>query len=297
LTGYKINDILNAGVECNVFLADWHTYINDKMGGDWDMIKRASNYYAKAFNFFCKGVNIILGSELYDNLYWQNLVKFNKHLTLARTLRALTIMGRSEKDKLDFAQLIYPSMQAVDIHALDVDIMHAGMDQRKVHMIVRETFPKLGWKVPIAIHHRLLPGLGEPISLGLDEDSKIDQRISSKMSKSKPWTSIFIHDEEEVIKQKIRKAWCPEKVIEGNPILEIIRYIIFHEYKEFTVERASKYGGNITFYNYKEVENAYLEGLHPMDVKNAVSIYLNKIIEPVRKYLSNDPIVSAISNL
>ncbi|MEM4237813.1 MAG: hypothetical protein QW050_02365, partial [Candidatus Nitrosocaldaceae archaeon] len=59
----------------------------------------------------------------------------------------------------------------------------------------------------------------------------------------------------------------------------------------------SKYGGNITFYNYKEVENAYLEGLHPMDVKNAVSIYLNKIIEPVRKYLSNDPIVSAISNL
>ncbi|MEM4238000.1 MAG: tyrosine--tRNA ligase, partial [Candidatus Nitrosocaldaceae archaeon] len=244
LTGYKINDILNAGVECNVFLADWHTYINDKMGGDWDMIKRASNYYAKAFNFFCKGVNIILGSELYDNLYWQNLVKFNKHLTLARTLRALTIMGRSEKDKLDFAQLIYPSMQAVDIHALDVDIMHAGMDQRKVHMIVRETFPKLGWKVPIAIHHRLLPGLGEPISLGLDEDSKIDQRISSKMSKSKPWTCIFIHDEEEVIKQKIRKAWCPEKVIEGNPILEIIRYIIFHEYKEFTVERASKYGGN-----------------------------------------------------
>ena len=31
LTGYKINDFLNAQVECNVFLADWHTYINNKL--------------------------------------------------------------------------------------------------------------------------------------------------------------------------------------------------------------------------------------------------------------------------
>ena len=32
-------------------------------------------------------------------------------------------------------------MQAVDIHSLDVDIAHAGMDQRKIHMLVREIFP------------------------------------------------------------------------------------------------------------------------------------------------------------
>lgn len=297
LTGYKINDMIEAGIECSIFLADWHTYINDKLGGDWDMIRSASDYYSKAFRFFCKGVSVILGSDIYDNQYWQDLVRFNKHLTLARTLRALTIMGRSEKDRLDFAQLLYPSMQAVDIHALDVDIMHAGLDQRKVHMIVRETFPKLGWKVPVAIHHRLLPGLGEPTSLGLDEDSKADQRISSKMSKSRPWSSIFIHDDEQTIRQKIMKAWCPERVIDANPILEMIRYIIFHEYDEFTVERASKYGGNITFYNYKEVEDAYIRGLHPVDLKNAVSVYLNKIIAPIRSYLEGDPIIEAISRL
>ncbi len=298
LTGYKINDMLKAGVRCTIFLADWHTFINDKLRGNWDIIKAASSYYEKAFKFFCNGANVILGSELYDNEYWRDLIRFSKHITLARTLRSLTIMGRSEKDRLDFAQLIYPPMQAVDIHALDLDIVHAGIDQRKVHMLVREVFPKLGWKVPVAVHHHLLPGLSEPVTLGLEEDITIDKKISSKMSKSKPWSSIFIHDDAESIEKKVKKAWCPEGIVENNPILDIVRYIIFHEYNEFTIERPSKYGGNITFYSYSEVEEAFLsKELHPTDLKNSVSKYLNMIITPTRKYLENEPIVNIISTL
>ena len=34
-TGFKINDFIKAGVNCTIFLADWHTVINDKLGGDW----------------------------------------------------------------------------------------------------------------------------------------------------------------------------------------------------------------------------------------------------------------------
>jgi tyrosyl-tRNA synthetase len=34
LTGFKINDFINAQLDCTVFLADWHTYINNKLGGD-----------------------------------------------------------------------------------------------------------------------------------------------------------------------------------------------------------------------------------------------------------------------
>jgi tyrosyl-tRNA synthetase len=298
LTGYKINDMIKAGVRCTVFLADWHTFINDKLEGNWEIIKAASSYYEKAFKFFCNGVNVILGSELYNNEYWQDLIRFSKQITLARTLRSLTIMGRSEKERLDFAQLIYPPMQAVDIHALDLDIVHAGMDQRKVHMLVREVFPKLGWKIPVAVHHHLLPGLSEPITLGLDEDTLVDKKISSKMSKSKPWSSIFIHDNADTIEKKIKKAWCPEGIVENNPILDIVRYIIFHEYNEFTIERPTKYGGNITFYNYNELEKAFLsKQLHPTDLKNSVSGYLNMIITPVRKYLENEPIVNIIATL
>src|SRR5574342_1360693 len=72
LTGYKINDFIKAGVNTNVFLADWHTYINNKLDNDWQKIIEVSKYFGEAFKFFCPGVNIILGSSLYytSDDYW-----------------------------------------------------------------------------------------------------------------------------------------------------------------------------------------------------------------------------------
>jgi tyrosyl-tRNA synthetase len=110
-TGFKINDFIKAGVQCNIFLADWHTLINDKLGGNWDTISKVSNYYEKAFKLVCPGVEIIRGTELYESKkdYWKDLVQFTKHMTLARTMRTLTIMGRSEtEEKIDLAKLLYP---------------------------------------------------------------------------------------------------------------------------------------------------------------------------------------------
>jgi tyrosyl-tRNA synthetase len=288
LTGFKINDFIKAGIKSTVFLADWHTYINDKLGGDWDRIKQVSQYYEEAFKLFCPGVNVVLGSNLYKDQkdYWENFVRFSKQMTLARTMRSLTIMGRSESDKsLDLSQLLYPPMQSVDIKALDLDIVHAGMDQRKIHMLVREIFPKLGWKVPVVVHHHLLPGLSEPVKLGLDENATEDAKISSKMSKSKPASGILIHDDEKTIRDKIGKAFCPVGVAEGNPILELVRYVVFHQFKEFVIERPAKYGGSTTYASYKEVEDDFVaKKIHPMDLKGATATYINKIIEPVQKH-------------
>ena len=287
LTGFKINDFIKAQIHSTVFLADWHTYINNKLMGDWDKIKEVSKYYYDAFKFFCPGVNILLGSEIYENSpdYWENFVRFSKHMTLSRITRSLTIMGRSERDALDFSQLLYPIMQSVDIRALDLDIVHAGMDQRKIHMLVREVFPRLGWKIPVCLHHHLLPGLSEPVKLGLSEDTVDDVRISSKMSKSKPTSGIIIHDDENTIREKINRAFCPIGIVERNPILELIRYVIFHEFEEFNVERPLKYGGNIIYTNYYDVEKDFIsKNVHPMDLKNSTATYINKIIEPIRNY-------------
>jgi tyrosyl-tRNA synthetase len=290
LTGYKINDFINAGVNSNVFLADWHTYINNKLDNDWQKIIEVSKYYEEAFKFFCPGVNIILGSSLYDTYddYWKNFMIFSKHMTLSRTLRALTIMGRSEKEKLDFSQLMYPSMQSADIKALDLDIVHAGMDQRKIHMLVREIFPKLGWKVPVSVHHHLLPGLTEPTKLKSNVGNEDDYRISSKMSKTTPLSGIVIHDDENTIKNKIARAYCPIGISENNPILEIIKYVILHKFPQFQIERESKYGGNIAYDDFAKLESDYNQNkIHPKDLKDSVSIYMNKIIEPIRNHFKD----------
>ena len=289
-TGFKINDFVKAGVKCKIFLADWHTLINDKLGGDWETIAKVSKYYQDAFKLVCPDAEIVLGSKLYEEKteYWSELVKFTKHMSIARTMRTLTIMGRSEDDKkIDVAKLLYPAMQAVDIHSLDVDIAHAGMDQRKIHMLVREIFPKMKWKVPVAVHHKLLPGLSKPA----DSD-----KILGKMSKSDPNSGIFIHNKDDEIKKKISKAWCEEANIENNPLLEISRTVIFHEFKEMKVERPEKFGGNVSYADYCQLEKDFAEKkLHPGDLKQTVGNYLVKVISPIRDKLNlNEELSEAI---
>jgi len=195
-------------------------------------------------------------------------------------MRTLTIMGRSEnEEKIDLAKLLYPPMQAADIHSLDLDIVHAGMDQRKIHMLVREIFPKMKWKVPVAVHHSLLPGLTQPKGDTTTEPGK--------MSKSDPNSGIFIHNSDDEIKKKINKGWCEEGLVENNPVLEIARQIVFHEYDSISIERPEKFGGNITYNSYEELETDFAQkNLHPGDLKNTVGEHMVKIIAPIRDKIS-----------
>ncbi len=287
IPGLKINDLIDAGCSCRVFLADWHAWINNKLEGDMEKIKRAAKYYEEAFQLLSPKLKIILGSDLYhdNDDYWKKVIMVSKDSTLSRIMRCVTIMGRKENEKLDFAQLIYPPMQAADIKEMDIDIAHAGMDQRKVHMLARDIFPKLKWKPPVALHNHLLPGLMKPEKSGFDENEKLDMSISGKMSKSKPWTCVFIHDTKEQIEEKLKKAWCPEKQVEGNALLEYVRYLIFRRFDSFEIERPAKFGGTVTFENYGEVEGAYVSGkIHPLDLKAAVAKYLDEIIKPFREH-------------
>ncbi|HIH99511.1 MAG TPA: tyrosine--tRNA ligase, partial [Nitrosopumilus sp.] len=50
---------------------------------------------------------------------------------------------------------------------------------------VREIFPKMKWKVPVSVHHKLLPGLKK-------QENVESGGEFSKMSKSDPNSGIFI---------------------------------------------------------------------------------------------------------
>ena len=288
-TGFKINDFIKAGVTCTVFLADWHTLINDKLGGNWETISQVSQYYKDAFKLVCPSANVVLGTDLYDSRkeYWKEFISFTKHMSLKRTMRTLTIMGRSEDEaKIDLAKLLYPPMQAVDIHSLDLDIVHSGMDQRKIHMLVREIFPKMKWKVPVAVHHKLLPGFTKPAE-------NTDLQILGKMSKSDPNSGVFIHNTDNEIKKKISRAWCEEGNTLNNPLLEITKTVIFHEFNEIKIERPDKFGGNVTYSDYNQIEEDFAQKkLHPGDLKQTVGNYLVKIVSPIRERLNLSPELS-----
>ena len=112
-----------------------------------------------------------------------------------------------------------------------------------------------------------------------------------KMSKSKPQTAIFVTDSDEEIEAKIRRAYCPARVVEMNPVLEITRYILFARPGfKLVVERPEKYGGTVIYESYSELERDYIEGrLHPADLKAAVAREVKEIIRPIRERLLSDP--------
>lgn len=298
----KVKDFQEAGLNCNILLADWHTWINRKLGGDLDVIKDvAVGYFTEGLKSTLKAigadpnsVNFILGSDLYHNndQYWQNLIEISKNITLNRIKRATTIMGRKFGEDTDFAQLLYPPMQINDIFELKADLVHSGLDQRKAHVLAREiTMKAHNQKVkPTVVHHSLILGLQKPPVWPLPLNTDLKQLLSeNKMSKSVQNTAVFIHDSPEIIEKKIMKGFCPEKSVELNPILDWIKNIVFHDQNNsFTLHRPSKYGGEISYYSYKELENDYKNGLiHPLDLKKAISSYLIKILEPVRKHFAS----------
>ncbi len=286
-----INKLTSIGIKFKIYVADWFAMLNNKYGGDLKKIKTAGKYFIevwKACGLDDKKVEFVWASDFIKNHpeYWETVLKLSMKTTVRRVLRCGQIMGRKENVENPASQIFYPIMQAADMIHLKVDIAQLGLDQRKVNMLAREIFPKIGHKKPIAIHHHMLLGLQFKET---EETDPIEKKIALKMSKSKPETAIFMTDTEEEIKKKFRKAYCPAKQEENNPVLEYIKYIIFEAHDKFTVERPEKYGGDITFSNYESLRDAFIKGkIHPLDLKEATAKYINKLIEPVREHFEKN---------
>lgn len=306
----KVKDFMDSEINTSIFLADWHSWINDKLGGNLERIKKVAVGYFKEgmkASFKCIGgdpkkLKFVLGSDLYHNNddYWTTLMEISKNTTLGRIKRSITIMGRREGETVDFAKLLYPPMQVADIFIQNIHIAHAGLDQRKAHVIARavalklKTSPLLSFdkkKIkPVAVHHPLLLGLGKPPVWPIPTDKLRDVWTSLKMSKSKPDTCLFIHDSPDEIRRKIGNAFCPEGEITFNPILDWASNLIFTERKsKLLVKRDKRYGGDRTFECFEYIEEEFKKkNLHPVDLKNAVAEKIIDILEPARKHFEKE---------
>lgn len=298
LRAINVNKLTRSGVKFIFFVADWHAAANNKFGGDLDVIKKVGRYFIevwKACEMDLANVRFEWASEIVkDPTYWELVLKISMASSLNRVLRCTQIMGRSQTDSLQASQILYPLMQAADIFYLKADICQLGLDQRKVNMLAREVASNLGIRhKPVAIHHHMLMGLGKPPDEDLDE---IDKKVARKMSKSDPDSAIFMLDGPTDVKRKIRKAWCPPREVDANPVLEYVKYIIFEKREKLAIKRPAKYGGDVTYQSYREVEAAYENGsLSPIDLKNAVVTVLNELLQPVRDHFEQDAEARALA--
>ncbi|MFQ6136834.1 MAG: tyrosine--tRNA ligase [Candidatus Hydrothermarchaeales archaeon] len=266
----KLIDFQKAGFEVVVLLADLHAFLNNK--GTLEEIKEIANYNRECFigiGLEPKKTKFVLGSEIQlSEEYFTKVQKLALATTILRARRSMDMVSKEEKDP-KVARVLYPLMQVIDMIALDVDVAVGGIDQRKIHMLARDNLPKMGFAPPVCIHL--------PMIHGIDGGEKMS---SSKMN------FISIDDPEEVIRDKIDKAYCPMTQTEGNPILEIFETHIFNKFDEVVIKRDERFGGDLKFESYGRMEALFVKGeLHPQDLKNSASDYLIEILKPTREYL------------
>lgn len=266
----KLLDFQKIGAEVIVLLADFHAYLNRK--GSLEEIRKTAEHNKACFialGLDEQKTKFMLGSEIQlSREYFTNLQRLALETTLLRAKRSMDIVGRAEENP-SVARVIYPLMQVVDMAALDVDVAVGGLDQRKIHMLARDNLPKLGFKAPVCLHL--------PIIHGLDGSEKMSSSLGNFIS---------VDDSEEEIRKKIRQAFCPAGKVEGNPVLELYRYHIFPRTNEVLIKREVKFGGNLHYASYKEMERDFEDNkLHPADLKAALAELVIEMLGEVRKRL------------
>ncbi|MDP3916878.1 MAG: tyrosine--tRNA ligase [Nanoarchaeota archaeon] len=273
----KVSDFLQAGCKVKILFADMHAYLDDQKSM-WDQLSHRMEYYEFVIKELLKSIGapiekleFVKGTDYQlDSEYTLDVYK----LTTISTVRDLKKAGAEvvkQSDNPKMGSLLYPILQALDEQYLGVDAQFGGVDQRKIFMFAREYLEKIGYKKRIHLMNPMLPSLR-----------------GDKMSSSVLGGKIDLLDSDKEVIKKMNKCYCPEGEIAGNGVLMLMRNVIFpileNSKKKLVIERSEKYGGNIEFKQYQNLEDAYVDKkIHPVDLKGAVGIELNKLLEPIRK--------------
>jgi tyrosyl-tRNA synthetase len=308
MSAMKIKKLTDAGVICHIWLATFHTYLNSKLDGKIETIEKVRSQYFEPCMLKCMEivgcdmtkVVFLDGIKLYDTKknnesFWMYDLDVCRNLTLNRILKSISVTGKSEGQEVEFGLLRYPAMQVADPFFMQAHLVHAGMDQRKCHVLMREVAYKLmpdhQLKIgktaikPIAMHHSLLLSLAKPEG----EDME-----ASKMSKSKPDSAIFVHDSKDDLDKKLKKAYCPNYdntmsitdnavIQKTNPMLDWCAKLIFPANKSITINKLESTGQPKTYQVYQELYDDYLKGeIFPTELKSAISVVMTEWFEPIR---------------
>ncbi|KAF9651004.1 tyrosine tRNA ligase [Thelephora ganbajun] len=314
----KIADFLRAGVENSRHApSDIHAFL-DNLKAPLDLVAQRTKYYKRvlvaAFNSigvptnnlkFVEGSSYQLTKEYsLDNFRLCSIV--NEHD--AKRAGAEVV---KQVDSPLLSGLLYPGMQALDEQYLGCDFQFGGVDQRKIFIFAEEFLPRLGYAKRAHLMNTMVPGLG-----------------GGKMSASDPNSKIDFLDPPEVVRKKIKSAFCEE----GNPdngVLAFVKAVLMpisqlrlerrrgldgEEMKQatanqfplasedapedtlFSVVRPEKFGGSLHYKTYQEIEDDFSKKeLHPKDLKGAVADAIISLLAPIQGAYKNDPEWQAVT--
>ena len=278
----KIKDLVDAGCNVVILIADIHAFL-DNMKSTLEQIDKRSEYYIKILCSLLKLLNtditkikFVKGSDYQLNKDTVlNLLKLASVTSVSQSQHAgAEVVKKGDDPKL--TGLLYPLLQSLDEFYLNADCELGGIDQRKIFGYSMDFMPKIGMK-------REMTYLMNPM-VSLSDD---------KMSSSDVNSKIDLTESINGIKKKINKIFCEECNVDKNPLLELIRIIIFRLSNNFTINRPEQYGGNISYDNFEtlkdDVKKGSLNGgLHPQDLKSGFIKFITDLLEPIRNEFNTD---------
>ncbi|MFA5020269.1 MAG: tyrosine--tRNA ligase [Candidatus Pacearchaeota archaeon] len=270
----KIADLLKAGFKVKILLADLHAALDNT---PWPVLEKRYDYYAKVIPLMIeaigadnKNLEFVKGSDFQlKPEYMYDVLKMSSFTSVHDAHKAASeVVKLGDNPKL--SGLIYPLMQAMDEEYLGVDLQLGGTDQRKIMVLARESLPKLGYDFRVELMNPLVPGL-----------------IGKKMSSSDEKSKIDLMDDEKSVIEKLKNAECVAGDC-NNGVMAFLKFVIMTIKKDkgekFVIKRDKKYGGDLVYSNYEEIDKAFKsKKLHPLDLKIAVAEEINNLLAVFRK--------------
>ncbi|KAF9522874.1 Aminoacyl-tRNA synthetase [Crepidotus variabilis] len=305
----KIADFLRAGVHVTILLADLHAFL-DNLKAPLELVAHRTKYYEHLLRTVFTSLGIPTSSlHFVTGSSYQLSKEYNMD-----NYRLCSLVSEHDAKKAGaevvkqvesplISGLLYPGLQALDEQYLGVDFQFGGIDQRKIFTFAELYLPRLGYAKRAHLMNEMVPGLA-----------------GGKMSSSDPNSKIDLLDPEDVIRKKLKLAFCEEGNIENNGVLAFVKTVLIpiSELRlerasgttlleaglgdqrpfitddapagtVFTVERDVKFGGSTHYSSYLAMEEDFKEKkLHPKDLKNAVANGVARLLAPIRKAFEED---------
>lgn len=290
----KIAQFLAAGCEVTILLADVHGFL-DNLKAPIELVAQRVQYYRYAITEGLKAVHVdtarlsfVTGSEYQTTgergaQYFMDLLRMSTAISSHDATKAGSDVVKHIENPTLSCQL-YPLMQALDEEYLDVDAQFGGVDQRKIFTLAVEALPRIGFRKRAHLMNPLIPGLQK----------------GGKMSSSDPDSKIDLIDLPDVVRWKLRKAFCPARQVEGNGILSLVEYVVLpasalgsHGHSRFVVPRRNAEA--LVYSCIEDVQRDFAADiLQPQTLKPAVTDALLGILTPIRAAFESNPAWQAV---
>ncbi|XP_047082044.1 tyrosine--tRNA ligase 1, cytoplasmic-like [Lolium rigidum] len=285
----NVNKMIRAGFKVKLLMADWFARMEPMIGGNLCKMQTIAMYNIemwKATGMDVDGVEFVMLSDEISyraDEYWPLAMKVGSVSELEDIKKCLFSFSKLPKDtrgrgsvdsttrEFTPAETLQACLQCASILLQEVDIWLLDEDKRGVDMLVGEYRKHTGMKKkPVTMFQGMVPSL---------------LQNTEWYNMGDPGWAIFMEDDEEVVSRKIEKAFCPPKLVAGNPCLEYVKYTILPCLGKFEVGLKEADSGNKTFLSMEDLTDDYSSGaVCPADMKHALVKAINTILQPVRDH-------------